>query len=320
MRRPSRLLSAAAAALLVFLPTARGLDAFLEIRSSDAIATGGSSDPLYAGWITVLGFDQSAVNDSTVFPSGSQRSVLRPFQISKPVDSSTPVLSEFLFQGRADLSVHLVVVNQTPGRVELWDIRCSPAVLSNLSVEASAGGTLLESLSVTAGTLEVAYITTDPGNGGALAELYASFNAQTQILISGTRAPMFRGDVDTDGDGIPDSVERFYGLDPFTANSNLDSDGDGLTNLQEYIAGTNLKAANSVFKVTQTQSSVGSGTTTLTWKSESGRIYLVERAATLAGPFTTIKTLLSTGPGTMSTTVANPGPTKSFFRVRALQQ
>jgi PKD repeat protein len=44
---------------------------------------------------------------------------------------------------------------------------------------------------------------------------------------------------DTDYDGLPDTWEIMYGLDPYNPDdANLDSDGDSLTNLDEYILGT----------------------------------------------------------------------------------
>ncbi|MCI0654724.1 MAG: thrombospondin type 3 repeat-containing protein [Methylococcaceae bacterium] len=45
---------------------------------------------------------------------------------------------------------------------------------------------------------------------------------------------------DSDGDGIPDSWEIQYGLNPFSnTDASRDSDGDGQTNLAEYQAGRN---------------------------------------------------------------------------------
>ena len=48
---------------------------------------------------------------------------------------------------------------------------------------------------------------------------------------------------DQDGDGMPDSWEITYGLDPFdAADATVDSNGDGYTNLQEYQRGTDPTA------------------------------------------------------------------------------
>lgn len=48
------------------------------------------------------------------------------------------------------------------------------------------------------------------------------------------------GEVDGDGDGLPDWWEEQYGLDAQdAADAGLDLDGDGLTNLEEFQAGTN---------------------------------------------------------------------------------
>jgi RHS repeat-associated protein len=45
--------------------------------------------------------------------------------------------------------------------------------------------------------------------------------------------------VDSDGDGLPDEWETYYGLNPqFADDAEFDSDADGLTNRQEYQAGT----------------------------------------------------------------------------------
>lgn len=44
--------------------------------------------------------------------------------------------------------------------------------------------------------------------------------------------------VNRDGDGMPDSYELAFGLDPFTNDADLDLDGDTLTNFDEFMRGT----------------------------------------------------------------------------------
>lgn len=49
---------------------------------------------------------------------------------------------------------------------------------------------------------------------------------------------------DTDGDGMLDGWERFYGLNPYVNDASLDNDSDGLSNLQEYGFGTDPNKAD----------------------------------------------------------------------------
>lgn len=64
-------------------------------------------------------------------------------------------------------------------------------------------------------------------------------------LLQNSRAATHRIDLlvsfdllDSDGDGMPDWWEKFYGLDWQLDDANLDPDGDGWTNLEEYLNGT----------------------------------------------------------------------------------
>jgi chitinase len=45
-------------------------------------------------------------------------------------------------------------------------------------------------------------------------------------------------DPDDDNDGMPDSWESVYGLNPLKADASQDPDGDGITNINEYLGGT----------------------------------------------------------------------------------
>jgi hypothetical protein len=64
-------------------------------------------------------------------------------------------------------------------------------------------------------------------------------------------------DNDIDGDGLPNTWETTYGLNPNNpSDAALDPDGDGLTNLQEYNSGTNPNVADYTLTVTKS----GNGT------------------------------------------------------------
>jgi hypothetical protein len=51
---------------------------------------------------------------------------------------------------------------------------------------------------------------------------------------------------DTDGDGIPDAVEAFLGMDPLNDDLALDSDGDGWPDFEELLRGSDPNDPNSV--------------------------------------------------------------------------
>ncbi len=81
---------------------------------------------------------------------------------------------------------------------------------------------------------------------------------------------------DTDGDGIPDAWEKMRASDLTTlSGGSHDADGDGVSDYNEYLADTNPKNTNSVFKITA-YSMFFSGVNdihSVTWNSSPTRVY-----------------------------------------------
>jgi hypothetical protein len=91
--------------------------------------------------------------------------------------------------------------------------------------------------------------------------------------------------IDSDGDGIPDGWESFYGLNPNDlGDANQDLDGDGMTNLQEYVAGTDPTNASSVLKISSISSDPLSGAASFSFPSVNGKLYRIEFNNDLAVP------------------------------------
>jgi len=128
------------------------------------------------------------------------------------------------------------------------------------------------------------------------------------------------GDVDSDGDGMPDRWETANGLDPLISTGKDgpegDLDGDGYTNWQEYLAGTDAHDPESMLRfdsVTLTASNVE-----LVFTATIGRSYTLLYKETLGGVGWQI---LRTVPGASSTgpvLTLDPRSTKGrFYRLQA---
>ncbi len=87
--------------------------------------------------------------------------------------------------------------------------------------------------------------------------------------------------VDSDGDGMPDEWERWFGLDPLHAgDAALDLDGDGVPNRAEFIAGTLPTDSASYLSIAGFARHPTSGMD-LSWWAVTGRSYRVEFSTNL---------------------------------------
>lgn len=120
---------------------------------------------------------------------------------------------------------------------------------------------------------------------------------------------------DSDGDGMADAFETFYGLtNQFDAT--LDSDGDGHSNVREYAAGTNPRDSASNLRIT----AIGATPTNvnITFSAVAGKTYVLQHRDALV-PLSVTNGATLTAPSTGSARLIDPAfnPNRHrFYRVR----
>jgi hypothetical protein len=108
-----------------------------------------------------------------------------------------------------------------------------------------------------------------------------------------------------------------YGFPTDGSADFLDPDHDGMNNWQEWVAGTNPTNALSVFKITSATRADSPPGFTVSWPSDSSRVYFLQRSVDMAqSGFSTIQTNIAGQAGTTSYTDTNAiGLGPFFYRV-----
>ena len=119
--------------------------------------------------------------------------------------------------------------------------------------------------------------------------------------------------LDTDRDGIPDTVETALGLSPTNAaDAFLDLDGDGMSNLAEYQAGTFLNDSNSFLRVDiATMGTMAS----ITVAAVSNRTYSVQYSDLLPAAWSNLASLIARPTNRVETLKDPTWTTNRFYRV-----
>jgi hypothetical protein len=134
--------------------------------------------------------------------------------------------------------------------------------------------------------------------------------------LAAVPSPGPSGVVDSDGDGMPNSWEQLYSLDPNnSSDASQDADGDGLTNLQEYLAGTHPRSASSALRILSVLHS--GSTATMQFNATSNRTYSVQFRESLSATWSPLTSVsASTTNGMRSVTDNNAGTSAHrFYRV-----
>ncbi len=104
------------------------------------------------------------------------------------------------------------------------------------------------------------FVTVDGGN------LDGSVDGLGTLALSMEPLP-----VDSDQDGIPDSVELAWFGNLTQANATSDTDGDGVKDVDEWLGGTDPKDPKSVTRLQLTL--LPDGSRVLMWSGQNGRVY-----------------------------------------------
>ena len=170
-------------------------------------------------------------------------------------------------------------------------------------------------LAATLGTLALTNTATSYTLTAKVGNQNATLPAGSTTLTYGTQQQglVQRIDLTLGGETYDQWSQRLFGS---LVSQTADADGDGRTNYQEYLAGTNPTDPNSRLAVTAFAPGPGGGFS-LTWETQAGKTYRVERATNLdPGAWTVLQGGISGDGSSKTFTDPNPGTApRLFYRI-----
>ena len=130
----------------------------------------------------------------------------------------------------------------------------------------------------------------------------------------GSYGEVVGGELDSDGDGLPDWWEFLYFGDPIIAEPDADIDMDGMSNLAEYVAGTIPVDAHSRLRFTDVRTALG--VPEFSWSSVSNRHYAVDLSQSgTGGVFSAVAGVPATPPANTYRDASPPASGELCYRV-----
>ena len=147
----------------------------------------------------------------------------------------------------------------------------------------------------------------------------ANYNFQEAFAAFGDLGVRFitpyQEGADVDNDHLPDEWEVIHfghWRDVHPAN---DYDGDGFTELQEFSRNTDPTRIDPPLFISNQIRTPSTGEFLITWQSETGRIYALQRSSTIAPPaWTTVRSNIH-GEGNQTTSPISPTAFQTYYRV-----
>jgi type VI secretion system Hcp family effector len=276
-------------------------------------APGEVTAPPYVNWIQVDSFSYGVAKPTNSTPRHSA------VFVTKLTDKASPKLAELCNKGQRSPLLKIEFTRPAGSQLtRFYQIALKDALVSTYD-SGSGGNRPTETVSFVYSRIDWTYTEFDVRdvavtNRAAYWDLSRNVGGQIVTPVGqdtdGDGTPDV-DDPDDDNDGMPDSYEQAFGLNPLVNDANGDLDGDGMTNYEEYVAGTDPGKATSNFRVSATQ--VDATTARLTWTSAAGKTYEVKASAQVNGTYSTIKTVPSAGDGATSTTVPLSLPGQFFI-------
>lgn len=296
------------------VPAKAATDMFLQIEG----IKGESTDVTHRGEIEVLSWSWGASNPTSVGSSGlsAGKASFSDLSITKYADKSSPEILQALSTGHTIKHLEMFVRAKGGIPTEFHRFYGDSGMVTGYSIDAvKPGSRPVETVTLSFALVGVRNIRIEP-DGTQIAEPDFQWDV-AQYRIWDTTFPPFAPVDDTDGDGIPDAWAVQNGFDPLVPHRDQDSDGDGATDYEEFVAGTNPKARNSVLKSDITFPS-GGRTAELTFPSAPGKKYRILVGDSPDQPFTTFLEVPSATEGSTTLTLPFGTAAYQFFRIQVV--